>query len=190
MKLKYTFFEDQARYDKAFNGSGQVSWKVCHADKASVADFAEFMENIIIDDTSPEHAEEIHIMVIDRDGTASDDFRDAAPHKGSGQLDIETVLKYFAENRPGQMKELANLAWHEYECLFAKLVGYFHIYERYSIEVRGELSDDEAMEAALNSSDGAREVIFSWEPLEVTLRKDVWQGKTGTTTAADYFYEL
>lgn len=75
-------------------------------------------------------------------------------------------------------------------CYEAILKHFGHIYERYSVEVRGELSDDEAVEAALNSTDGVREVLYSKEPLEVTLKKDVWEGKTGTTTTIDYYLEV
>ena len=75
-------------------------------------------------------------------------------------------------------------------CYEAILKHFGHIYERYHIEVRGELSDDEAMEAALNSTDGVREVIYKKEPLEITLEKFVWQGKTGTMTTVDYFLEV
>ena len=75
-------------------------------------------------------------------------------------------------------------------CYEAILKHFGHIYERYSVEVRGELSDEEAVEAALNSTDGVREVIYSKEPLEVTLKLDVWQGKTGTTTTIDYYLEV
>lgn len=75
-------------------------------------------------------------------------------------------------------------------CYEAILKHFGHIYERYHIEVRGELSDDEAVEAALNSTDGVREVIYKKEPLEITLEKFVWQGKTGTTTTVDYYLEV
>ena len=76
------------------------------------------------------------------------------------------------------------------DCYEAILKHFGHIYERYSVEVRGELSDEEAVEAALNSPDGVREVIYSKEPLEVTLKLDVWQGKTGTTSTIDYYLEV
>ena len=75
-------------------------------------------------------------------------------------------------------------------CYEAILKHFGHIYERYHVEVRGELSDDEAVEAALNSTDGVREVISKKEPLEITLEKFVWQGKTGTMTTVDYFLEV
>ena len=190
MKLKYTYFDSQAQYDEAVASGEQAAWKVLDVDTASVEDFAEYMENLLIDDSAPECSEEIHILVIDRDGTASDDFREASAHKGCDQLDYATVLNYFAETREKDMQELVSLAWGEYEHLYEKLGRFFNIYERYSVEVRGELSDEEAVEAALNSPDGVREVIFSREPLEVTLRKDVWQGKTGTTSTIDYYLEV
>lgn len=76
------------------------------------------------------------------------------------------------------------------DCYKAVLKHFGHIYERYHIEVNGELSDDEAVEAALNSTDGVREVIHSKDPLEVTLQKFIWEGKTGTMTTVDYFLEV
>ena len=75
-------------------------------------------------------------------------------------------------------------------CYEAILKHFGHIYERYHVEVRGELSDDEAVEASLNSTDGVREVIYKKEPLEITLEKFIWQGKTGTMTTVDYFLEV
>lgn len=190
MKLKYTYFANREQYDEAVASGEQVTWSLCDVDHDSVEGLAEFMENILIDDTAPECSEEIHILVIDRDGTASDDFRDASAHKGCDQLDYATVLNYFAEKREKDMQELVTLARKEYEHLYEKLCRFFNIYERYSVEVRGELSDEEAVEAALNSPDGVREVIYSKEPLEVTLKLDVWQGKTGTTSTIDYYLEV
>ncbi len=186
MKLKYTYFDSKAQYEEAVASDFQAAWKVLDVDTASVEAFAEYMENVIIDDSAPECSEEIHILVIDRDGTASDDFREFSI-RNCDQL--ETVLNYFAEKRESDMKALVALAWKEYEHLYEKLCRFFHVYERYSVEVRGELSDEDAVEAALNSTDGVREVIYSKEPLEVTLKKDVWQGKTGTTTTVDYYCE-
>jgi hypothetical protein len=75
-------------------------------------------------------------------------------------------------------------------CYEAILKSFGHIYERYSVEVRGELSDEAAIEAALNSPDGVREVIHKKDPLEITLEKFIWQGKTGTMTTVDYFLEV
>ena len=75
-------------------------------------------------------------------------------------------------------------------CYEAIMKSFGHIYERYHVEVRGELSDEEAVEAALNSPDGVREVIYKKELLEVTLQKFIWQGKTGTTSTIDYFLEV
>lgn len=190
MKLKYTYFDSKAQYDDAYASGEQVTWSLCDVDHDSVKGFAEYMENSLIDDTAPECAEEIHILVIDRDGTSSDDFREYSAHKGCDQLDYASILTYFAETREKDMQELVTLAWKEYEHLYEKLCLFFHVYESYHIEVKGELSDDEAVEAALNSTDGVREVIYSKEPLEVTLKKFVWQGKTGTTTTVDYYLEV
>lgn len=190
MKLKYTYFANREQYDEAYASGEQVTWSLCDVDNDSVEGFAEYMENILIDDSAPECSEEIHILVIDRDGTSSDDFREYSAHKGCDQLDYATVLNYFAEHRASDLQELVSLAWGEYEHLYEKLCRFFHVYESYHIEVRGELSDDEAVEAALNSTDGVREVIYSKEPLEVTLKKFVWPGKTGTTTTVDYYLEV
>lgn len=187
MKLQYTYFDSKAQYDEAVASGEQVTWKVLDVDHDSIEDFAEFMENILIDDSASECAEEIHILVIDRDGTASDDFRE---YSTRCQPDYETVLNYFAEKREKDMQELVSLAWGEYEHLYEKLCQIFHVYESYHIEVNGELSDDEAVEAALNSTDGVREVIYKKEPLEITLQKFIWQGKFGTTTTADYYLEV
>ena len=189
MKLKYTYFDSKAQYDEAVEAGEQVTWKVCDVDHDSIEYFAAFMENILIDDSAPECAEEIHILVADQ-GNASDDFRDYHPHHGCDQMDYASILTYFSEKREKDMQELVSLARKEYEHLYEKLTRFFHVYERYSVEVRGELSDDEAVEAALNSTDGVREVVYSKEPLEVTLKLDVWQGKTGTTTTVDYFLEV
>lgn len=76
------------------------------------------------------------------------------------------------------------------DCYKAIMESFGHIYERYSVEVRGELSDEAAIEAALNSPDGVREVIHKKDPLEITLEKFIWQGKTGTMTTVDYFFEV
>lgn len=190
MKLKYTYFDSKAQYDDAYVSGEQVTWKVLDVDHDSVEGFAEYMENILIDDSVPECAEEIHILVIDRDGTASDDFREYSAHKGCDQLDYASILNYFAETREKDMQELVSLAWGEYEHLYEKLCRLFHVYERYHVEVRGELSDEEAVEAALNSTDGVRDVIYKKEPLEITLEKFIWQGKTGTMTTVDYFLEV
>ena len=190
MKLKYTYFGNREEYDEAVESGEQVTWSLCDVDHDSVEGFAQYMENILIDDSAPECAEEIHILVIDNDGSASDDFRDAHAHKGCDQLDYASILTYFAETREKDMQELVSLAWGEYEHLYEKLCRFFHVYERYHIEVSGELSDDEAVEAALNSTDGVREVIYKKEPLEITLEKFIWQGKTGTMTTVDYFLEV
>lgn len=190
MKLKYTYFDSKAQYDEAVSSDFQAAWKVLDVDTASVEDFAEYMENILIDDSAPECSEEIHILVIDRDGTSSDDFRDASAHKGCNQIDYASILTYFAEKREKDMQELVSLARGEYKHLYEKLCRFFHVYESYHIEVNGELSDEEAVEAALNSTDGVREVIYKKEPLEITLQKFIWQGKFGTTTTVDYFLEV
>lgn len=187
MKIKYTYFDSKAQYDEAVEAGEQAAWKVCDVDHDSVEYFAAYMENILIDDSAPECAEEIHILVIDRDGTSSDDFREFSI-RNCDQL--ETVLNYFAETREKDMQELVSLAWGEYEHLYEKLCRLFHVYESYHIEVNGELSDDEAVEAALTSTDGVREVLYKKEPLEITLQKFVWQGKFGTTTTADYYLEV
>lgn len=189
MKLKYTYFETREQYEEAVSSDFQAAWKVCDVDHDSIEDFAEYMENVIIDDTAPECSEEVHILVADQ-GNASDDFRDYHPHHGCDQMDYASILTYFAEKRESDMQALVTLARKDYEHLYEKLTRFFHVYERYSVEVRGELSDEEAVETALNSTDGVREVIYSKKPLEVTLRKDVWQGKTGTTTSVDYFLEV
>lgn len=186
MKLKYTYFETREQYDEAVSSDFQAAWKVLDVDSASIEDFAEYMENILIDDTAPECSEEIHILVIDKDGTASDDFREYSVN----QPDCETALNYFAEKREKDMQELVSLAWGEYEHLYEKLCLFFHVYEVYHAEVRGHLSDDAAVDAALNSTDGVREVIYSKEPLKVTLKKDVWKGKTGSVTTIECFWEM
>lgn len=190
MKLKYTYFCNREEYDEAYASGEQVTWSLCDVDHDSVEGFAQYMENILIDDAAPECAEEMHILVIDREGSSSDDFREYSAHKGCDQLDYASILTYFAEHRESDMQELVSLARREYEHLYEKLGRFFNIYERYSVEVRGELSDEEAVEAALNSPDGVREVIYSKEPLEVTLKLDVWQGKTGTTSTIDYYLEV
>ena len=189
MKLKYTYFDSQAQYDEAVASGEQVTWSLCDVDHDSVEGFAEYMENVIIDDTAPECSEEIHILVADQ-GNASDDFREYHPHHGCDQMDYASILTYFAEHRESDMQALVSLARREYEHLYEKLTRFFHVYERYHIEVRGELSDEEAVEAALNSTDGVREVIYKKEPLEITLEKFIWQGKTGTMTTVDYFLEV
>ena len=190
MKLKYTYFGNREEYEDAVASGEQTTWSLCDVDNDSVKGFAEYMENLLIDDSASECAEEIHILVIDRNGTSSDDFREYLIHKGCDQLDYATVLNYFAEKREKDMQELVSLAWGEYEQLYEKLTRFFHVYERYHIEVRGELSDEAAVEAALNSTDGVREVIYKKEPLEITLEKFIWQGKTGTMTTVDYFLEV
>lgn len=63
-------------------------------------------------------------------------------------------------------------------------------YERYHAEKSGSLTDAEAIEAALNSTDGVREVIHSEEPLESTLNKYIWRGNTGIVTTVDYYLEI
>lgn len=192
MKLKYTYFDNREQYEEAVASDVNVAWRICDVDSASVEDFAEYLENILIDDNAPECSEEIHILVIDRDGSASDDFREACEETGCHNFanKTEEILTYFAEKRENDMQELVSLAWENDKYLYAKLCELFHVYELYHIEVSKELNDDEAVEAALNSTDGVREVIHSKEPLDVTLRKDVWQGKTGTTTTVDYFLEV
>lgn len=161
MKLKYTYFETREQYDEAVASGEQVTWKVLDVDTASVEDFAEYMENILIDDSAPECAE---------------DFVD--------------ILTYFSEMRESDMRALVTLAWKEYEHLYEKLCRFFHVYEFYHAEVAGELSDDEAVEAALNSPEGVRNVIWAKEPMDATLKLYVWQGKTGTTTTVDYYLEV
>ena len=190
MKLKYTYFETREQYDEAYASGEQVTWKILDVDTANVEDFAEYMENVIIDDSAPECAEEVHILVIDRDGSAPDDFREVHAHKGCDQLDYASILTYFAEHRESDMRTLVTLAWKEYEHLYEKLCLFFNVYEFYHAEVRGEPSDDEAVEAALNSPEGVRNVIWSKEPLDATLKLYVWQGKTGTTTTIDYYLEV
>ena len=190
MKLKYTYFGNREEYDDAYASGEQVTWSLCDVDHDSVEGFAQYMENILIDDSAAEYAEEIHILVIDRNGTSSDDFREYSAHKGCDQLDYASILTYFAETREKDMQELVTLAWKEYEHLYEKLCLFFHVYEVYHAEVKGHLSDDAAVEAALNSTDGVREVIYSKEPLEVTLKLDVWKGKTGTTSTVDYYLEV
>ena len=193
MKLKYTYFANREEYDEAYASGEQVTWSLCDVDNDSVEGFAEYMENILIDDSAAEYgeyAEEIHILVIDRYGTSSDDFREYSAHKGCDQLDYASILTYFAETREKDMQELVSLAWKEYEHLYEKLCLFFHVYEVYHAEVRGHLSDDAAVDAALNSTNGVREVIYSKEPLKVTLKKDVWKGKTGSVTTVDCFWEM
>lgn len=190
MKLKYTYFENREQYDEAVASGEQVTWKVLDVDTASVQEVAEYLENVIIDDSAAECSEEIHILVIDRDGTSSDDFREYSARKGCDQLDYASILTYFAETREKDMQELVTLAWKEYEHLYEKLCLFFHVYEVYHAEVRGHLSDDAAVDAALNSTDGVREVIYSKEPLKVTLKKDVWKGKTGSVTTIECFWEM
>ena len=190
MKLKYTYFGNREEYDEAYASGEQVTWSLCDVDNDSVEGFAEYMENLLIDDSAPECAEEIHLLVIDRNGTSSDDFREYSAHKGCDQLDYASILTYFAETREKDMQELVTLAWKEYEHLYEKLCHFFHVYEVYHAEVRGHLSDDAAVDAALNSTDGVREVIYSKEPLKVTLKKDVWKRKTGSVTTIDCFWEM
>ena len=192
MKLKYTYFANREEYDEAYASGEQVTWSLCDVDNDSVEGFAEYMENILIDDNAPECSEEIHILVIDRNGSASDDFREACEETGCHNFaaNAEEILTYFAEKRENDMQELVSLAWENDKYLYAKLCELFHVYELYHIEVSKELNDDEAVEAALNSTDGVREVIYRKEPLEITLQKVIWQGKTGTMTTVDYFLEV
>ena len=126
MKLKYTYFATREEYDEAYASGEQVTWSLCDVDHDSVEGFAEFMENILIDDSAPECAEEIHILVIDRDGTSSDDFRE---YSARCQIDYETALNYFAEHRESDMQALVTLARGEYEHLYEKLTRFFPGYE-------------------------------------------------------------
>ncbi len=168
MKLKYASFENQEEYEKALESGERPSWKRTDLDKDSVEDVFDFLETFAADDSSIDlidFIEEVHVLVIDRDGESSDELRDHKPLKDQhNDRILKEITEYFRDKRPEDMQRLVTLAWQaDFSYFDYWLCGSYFIYEHYSADVPGDVSDQEAEEAALKSPNGVLDVFYSRE---------------------------
>jgi len=163
MKLKYASFENQEEYEKALESGERPSWKRTDLDKDSAEDVFDFLETFASEDGSIQCIGEVHVLVIDRDGESSDELRDHEPLKDQhNDRILKEITEYFRNKRPDDMQRLVTLAWQaDFSYLDYWLCGSYFIYEHYSADVPGEVSDQEAEEAALNSPNGVLDVVCS-----------------------------
>ncbi|MEE3423543.1 MAG: hypothetical protein VZR11_12700 [Succinimonas sp.] len=195
MKLKFISFASREDYEKALRDGGQQEWQRADADTDSARDLFEFLDSLAAADSDEKRSGEVHILVIDREGDSSDDIRDHKPLEGQNHSEIfEEILKYLAEkNSDETMREISHRAWWRGGTLLKYLVTLFYVYEFYSEVGEGDLDDDAAIDVALDSPEGVRDIYFSKEGFSAdkVLRVRKYKDRNGKTiTWADYLNQL
>ncbi len=124
------------------------------------------------------------------------DLMESNPKKWSNcRFYLELIIQYLHVRRPAVLQKLVTLVWQKGSEFYDSISTYFYVYERFSADVLGDLSDDEAAEAALNSPAGVLEVICRREPLpedeilkvskyrnrreNIMTHADLWREKAG-----------
>ncbi len=163
MKLKYICFENREAWETAFFDEAWPAWNKTDLEKDSPEDVFGFLEKLAADAAGNEGSEKVYYLAIDREAESSDDPLD---HKSVNfrkdqifRWVFEEVMGYYVQAwREYDLDRIVTAAWQKGGVLFDLICDNFCVYENYYAEVPGELSDEEAAEAAFNSPAGVLEV--------------------------------
>ena len=163
MKLKYICFENLEAWETAFFDEAWPAWNKTDLEKDSPEDVFGFLDKLAADPAGNEGSEKVYSLAIDRGEESSDDPLDHKPLKfRKDQIFrwvFEEVMGYYVQEwREYDLDRIVTAAWQQGGSLFDLICDNFCVYEHYFAKVPGDLSDQEAAEAAFNSPDGVREV--------------------------------
>ncbi len=155
MKLKYMCFDSREEEDAALS-CGTWAWRKLDLEKDSPEKVFSFLEAMAADARRNAGSEQICYLVIDSEGESSDDPRD---HRAgidrdhwffeSGFFNISNY--YYEKDREYVLEDIAAIAWKKGGCFFDRLCSKGLIYGCFSADVPGDVSDQEAEEAALSA---------------------------------------
>ncbi len=176
MKLKYMCFDSNEDRLDAFYCDAWPAWKKLDLEKASPEKVFRFLESVAADASRNADSEQICYLAADSEGESSDNPRDHMAHGTLKDSILRSVYHlvdnyYYGKDREYVLERIAEIAWKKGGCFFDFLCSKGLIYGCYSADVPGDVSDQEAEEAALSA--GVRYICpaFAFNYEECSIRR-------------------
>jgi len=156
MKLKYMCFDSREEEDNVLFCDAWPGWKKLDLEKDSPEKVFNFLEAMAADARRNAGSEQVCYLVIDSEGESSDNPRDHRPGIDRDHFYFRcgfSCIKnyYFDKDREYVLERIAEIAWKKGGCFFDFLCSEGFIYGCFLANVPGDVSDQEAEEAALSA---------------------------------------